>query len=46
MDSGASIHMSYDKSLFNRLQEQKGRMSVELSNDATYLVIGVSLISF
>jgi hypothetical protein len=37
---------TYDKSLFNRIQEQEGGMSVELGDDATYLLRGVGSISF
>jgi hypothetical protein len=46
VDSGASRHMTYDRSLFNRFQEQEGGMSVELGDDATYPVRGVGSISF
>jgi hypothetical protein len=46
VDNGAWRHMTYDKSLFNVFQEQEGGMSVELGDDATYLVRGVGSISF
>jgi hypothetical protein len=46
VNSGASRHMTYDRSLFSRLQEQEGGMSVELGDDATYLVRGAGSISF
>jgi hypothetical protein len=46
VDNGASRHMTYDRSLFNRIQEQEGGMSVELGDDATYPVRGVGSISF
>jgi hypothetical protein len=36
VDSGALRPMTYDRSLFNRIQEQEGGMSVELGDDATY----------
>jgi hypothetical protein len=38
--------MTYDRSLFNRFQEQEGGMSVELGDDATYPMRGVGSISF
>jgi hypothetical protein len=44
--SEALRHMTYDPSLFSRFQEQVGCMSVELGDDATYLVRGVGSISF
>jgi hypothetical protein len=44
--SGASRHMTYDKSLFSRIQEQEGGMTMELGDDATYPVRGVGSISF
>jgi hypothetical protein len=34
VDSGASRHMTYKRSLFNRFQEQEGGMSVESGDDA------------
>jgi hypothetical protein len=46
VDSGASRHMTYDRKLFNKLQEQEGGMSVELGDDATYPVKGLGSISF
>lgn len=46
VDSGASRDMTYDITLFKRLQEQEGGMSVELGDYATYLVRGVGSISF
>jgi hypothetical protein len=46
VDSGASRHMTYDKKLFSRLQEQEGGMSVELGDDATYPMKGLGSISF
>ena len=42
---GASRHMTYDRSLFNRFQEQEGCMCVVLGDD-TYLVRGLGSISF
>jgi hypothetical protein len=38
--------VTYDKKLFNKLQEQEGGMSVELDDDAKYTMKGVSSISF
>jgi hypothetical protein len=38
--------MTYDKKLFNELQGQGGGMSAELGDDVTYLVKGLSYISF
>jgi hypothetical protein len=38
VDNGTSRHVTHDRSLFNRIQEQEGSMSVELSDDATYRV--------
>jgi hypothetical protein len=35
VNNGASRHMTYDKTLFSRLQEQEESLSVELANDAT-----------
>jgi hypothetical protein len=46
VDSGASRHMAYNKSLFNKFQEQEGGMCVELGDDATYIVKGLGSISF
>jgi hypothetical protein len=46
VDNGALRHMTYDRSLFNRIQEQEGGMSVELGDDATYPMRGVGSISF
>jgi hypothetical protein len=46
VDNGASRHMTYDKKLFNRFQEQEGGMRVELGDDATYPMKGLGSISF
>jgi hypothetical protein len=42
VDSGASRHMTYDRKIFSRFQEQEGGMCVELGDDATYLVKGLA----
>jgi hypothetical protein len=36
MDSGAPRHMTYDKTLFSKIQEKEGGLSVDLGDDATY----------
>jgi hypothetical protein len=46
VDSGALRHVTYDMKLFNDLQKQEEAMSVELGDDATYLVKGLNSISF
>jgi hypothetical protein len=46
VDSGALRHMTYDKTLFSGLWEQEGVTSVELGDDATYLMREVGSISF
>lgn len=46
VDSGALRHMTYDRSLFSRIHEQEGGVSVELGDDDTYPVRGVGSISF
>jgi hypothetical protein len=46
MDSGASIHMTYDKKLFNGIQEKERGRSVEFGDNATYLVRRLGSISF
>jgi hypothetical protein len=46
VDSGASIHMTHEKSLFSRFQMQEGGMSVEMGDDATYPMRGVGSIFF
>jgi hypothetical protein len=46
VDSGASRHMTYDKKIFNRFQEQEGGMLVELGDDAMYPMKGLGSISF
>jgi hypothetical protein len=46
VDSGASRHMTYDRKIFNRFQEQEGGMLVELGDDAMYPVKGLGSISF
>jgi hypothetical protein len=43
VDNGTSRHMAYDRSLSNKFKEQEGDMSVELGDDATYLMRGVGL---
>jgi len=46
VDSGASRHMTYGRSLFSRFREQEGGISVELGDDPTYPMRGVRSISF
>ena len=38
VDNGASRHMTFNRSLFNKIQEQEGYMTMELGDDATYSV--------
>ena len=38
--------MTYNKSLFNKIYEQEGGMSVKLGDGATYLMRGVGSITF
>jgi hypothetical protein len=45
VDNEASRHMTYDKSLFSRIQELEGGMTVELGDDATYPMTGIAFIS-
>ena len=46
MDNGSLTHMTNDKKIFSRFQEEGGGMLVELGNDAIYLVKGLGSISF
>jgi hypothetical protein len=45
VDSGASRHMTCDRKIFNKFQEQEGGMLVELGDYAMYLVKGLGSIS-
>jgi hypothetical protein len=45
-DNGYSRHMTYEEKVFNRFQEQEQGMVVELGNDDTYPMTGLSSISF
>jgi hypothetical protein len=45
VDNGPLRHMRYDRSLFNKIQEQEGGMTMELGDDAMYHVRGVGSIS-
>ena len=38
VDNGASRHMTFNRPLFNKIQEQEGYMTMELGDDATYSV--------
>ena len=38
--------MAFERSLFSRIQEQEGDMTIELVDDATYFMRGVGSISF
>jgi hypothetical protein len=46
VDSGASRHMTYDRKILSRFQEQEGGLLVELSDNAMYIVKGLGSISF
>ena len=46
LDSGASFHMTADKSLFSTLEEKDLKMRVEMGDDETYSVSRVGTISF
>jgi hypothetical protein len=46
VNNGFLRHMTYDRSLFGKNQEQQGGMTEELGDDATYPLRGVGFISF
>ena len=46
VDNGSLRHMTYDKTLFNKLKNQEGGMSVDLSDDTNYSMRGLGPISF
>jgi hypothetical protein len=46
VDIGALRHVTYDKKIFSRFQEEEGGMLAELGDDVTYLVKGLGSISF
>eukprot|EP00253_Pinus_taeda_P016289 PITA_16289 len=46
LDSGASFHMTDDKSLFNTVEEKYLKILIEMGNDERYSVSGVDTISF
>ena len=46
VDDKASRHITYDKPLFNKFQEQGGGMSMELDGDVSYPKRAVGSISF
>ncbi len=46
LDSGASFHMTGDKSLFNTLEEKDLKMCIEMGDDRRYSVSGVGTVSF
>eukprot|EP00253_Pinus_taeda_P014192 PITA_14192 len=46
LDSGASFHMTGDKSLFSTLEEKDLNMRIEMGDDERYSVSGVGMVSF
>jgi len=46
LDSGASFHMTNDKSLFNTLEEKDLKMCIEMGDDGKYSVSGVGTVAF
>ena len=46
LDSGASFHMTGDKSLFNTLEKKELQMHIEMGNDEMYSVSEVGTIAF
>jgi len=46
LDSGASFHMTDDKSLLSALEEKDLKMRVEMGDDERYSVSGVGMVSF
>jgi hypothetical protein len=45
VDSGASIHMAFNKKAFSRNQEEEASIQVELGDDDTYPIVVVRFIS-
>jgi len=46
LDSGASFHMTGDKSLFSALEEKDLKMRIEMGDDKRYCVSGVGIVAF
>jgi len=46
LDSGASFHMTGDKSLISTFEEKYLKMHIEMGDDKKYIVLGVGTISF
>eukprot|EP00253_Pinus_taeda_P016348 PITA_16348 len=46
LDSGASFHMTGDKSLFSTLEEKYLKILIEMGNDEKYSVSGVGRVTF
>jgi len=46
LDSGASFHMTDDKSLFNTLEEKDLWILIAMGNDEKYSVSGVGMVVF
>eukprot|EP00253_Pinus_taeda_P021564 PITA_21564 len=46
LDSGASFHLTSDKSLFSTLEEKDLKMRIEMGDDGKYSVSGVGMIAF
>eukprot|EP00253_Pinus_taeda_P016937 PITA_16937 len=46
LDSGASFHMTGDKSLFNALEEKDLNIHIEMGDDGRYSVSGVGMVPF
>ena len=46
LDSGASFHMTGDKSLFNTLEEEDLEILIAMGNDEKYSVSGVGTVIF
>ena len=46
LDSGASFHMTGDKSLFSTLEEKDLKMRIEIGDDMKYSVSGLGTVTF
>eukprot|EP00253_Pinus_taeda_P011907 PITA_11907 len=46
LDSGASFHMTGDKSLFSTLEEKDLKMLIEMGDDKRFSVLGVGTVAF
>ena len=46
LNSGASFHMTSDKSLLSTLEEKDLKILIEMGNDEKYSVSGVGTVSF